>query len=573
MRICIVMGLVLMAVVRPGGARADNLPDQFRVWGKQAKADAYLADARLDLPGERTAEVTEAELGRGFVVFSGPFSRIFAPDFIPAVTDRCTALAARDCPGQYGPITFCIFTLRRADYGIAVSDLVEPGGRKIGAKNLDVRAVRYVKVTQDGKAQTIPLLLESIGTKTVAPNRLQQFWITYSIPEGTPPGTYAGKVRILVGGAETLAIPLRLQVYPFKLTEPDVNLYIYYNNSTEPADAARVRSELADQRCHGMNTTTLDVPVTRDGDISREAVQPVLDAFRDAGFARPRLFVGLYNRITAEWLNTPDQSIKMWGPWFRYYPFSERLDRRFVETVKMLRDEAAKRGFKIFLSVADEAGSHAWTTEATQHYYDLLKAQVPDMVRELSVGGGWAMGRDEDELWRDRINIWTTNRWLPDKLALVRRNDPKAKIQLYNMAGGGSTPGGIESARALYGFFNWKAGAYGSAQWCYYHSATPAENYTWPSVNPSESGVPTLRWEAVREGAKDRRYIETLERRLAGKSGPVAEEARRFLADISARIVLRTDQYDPIGGGRVPVQPPGTYDQWRDRIAGFIMKL
>ena len=57
------------------------------------------------------------------------------------------------------------------------------------------------------------------------------------------------------------------------------------------------------------------------------------------------------------------------------------------------------------------------------------------------------------------------------------------------------------------------------------------------------------------------------------KTGPAADEAKTFLDDMAARIVLRTGQYDPIGGGRVPAGPPGTLDPWRSRIAGLIQRL
>ncbi|MCX5673500.1 MAG: hypothetical protein NTX87_00690 [Planctomycetota bacterium] len=56
-----------------------------------------------------------------------------------------------------------------------------------------------------------------------------------------------------------------------------------------------------------------------------------------------------------------------------------------------------------------------------------------------------------------------------------------------------------------------------------------------------------------------------------GRGRPAAR--KKFLGDIAARIVLRTDQYDPIGGGRVPAEPPGTLDPWRGRIAGLIQRL
>ncbi|MCY3021541.1 MAG: hypothetical protein NTW87_21210 [Planctomycetota bacterium] len=565
--------LWLAACFLNGSTVAGEAPEQFRVWGKQAKADPYLGDAGLDTPGTAGVEASAEETARGFAVFAKPAAFVIKPDFAPGAADRCTALNVRDCAGQYGPLTFAVFALRRGEFSVAVTDLAGPGGKTIGAEHFDGRAVRCCKVLEKQKPNVIPLLIEAAGKTTVREKRMQQFWLTYRIPDDAAAGTYEGKVRILVDGAEKLALPLKLEVYPFTLVEPDVSLYIYYNNSTAASDLEVIQKELVDMRCHGMNVSTFGLPVTRDGDLTREAAAPFLDAYQKAGFARPRVNLDLWNRITAEWLNTPDKSIQMWGPWFRYYPFSEKLDKRYVATVKMLQEEAKKRGADVILAVADEAGSHPWTTEATQHYNALIKKEVPDVIRELTVGGGWAMKRPEDELWKGLIGIWTTNRWLPDKLELVRKNDPSAKIQLYNMGGNGSGPGGIESVRALYGFFAWKARAAGAAQWTYYHGATPECNYAWPPAAAGEAKVPTLRWEMVREGAKDRRYLATLEARMAAKPGPVADDARRFLDEIAAKIVLRTDEYDPIGGGRVPVPPPGTFDQWREKIAEFIGKL
>jgi hypothetical protein len=126
----------------------------------------------------------------------------------------------------------------------------------------------------------------------------------------------------------------------------------------------------------------------------------------------------------------------------------------------------------------------------------------------------------------------------------------------------------------MYGFFCWKAGACAAAQWVYWHSATAENNYTWPGDDAAAANVPTLRWEMLREGAKDRRYLATLEARLVGGTGGKdADEARQFLQQIKDKIELRNMDYDPIGGGRVPVQPAGTYDQWRTRIAEYVIKL
>jgi len=562
---------VCIAITLFGLAAQAAPPEQFTVWGAHAKAHKYLGAPGLDTPGLGNLAMDEAQ---GFVVLRWAAPTHITPDAPPLdMKDLCTDLAAADCPGQYGPVTFIVAAAKPGDFSVAVTDLTGPGGKSIAAENLDVRAVRYAKVTARGKTETIPLLLEKSEKTPVAANRLQQFWITYFIPEGTPAGTYEGKVRIRVGGEEKLALPLKLTVYPFKLAEPEADLYVYYNNKTEAAALPLVAKELIDQRCHGMTVSTLGPPVTRDGDLTREALVPLLDAYKKAGFSGRNVYVSLFNRITCEWLNEPDKSIKMYGPWFRFYPFSEKLDKRYVDTVKMIGEEAAKRKLALVLQVADEAGSHPWTIPGTQHYLDLIRKEVPGTLLELTCGGGWAMDYPEHELWHARLDIWSTNRWLADKLDIVRKNEPKAKIFVYNMAGGGSLPGGLEACRGFYGFFVWNAKACGGAQWTYYHDATPEDNYTWPAEAAGEGNVPTLHWEAAREGAKDRRYIATLEKVAADKDGQWAIEAWAILHEMGRNVELKTGEYDPITGGRIPAQPAKVYDGWRARIAEQIVKL
>ncbi len=545
---------------------AQGAPEQFRAWGRKAKAHAYLADPGLEAPAPVKIAASPEEEKRGFVVFPMPVSEAVLPGFTPGTEDRCAALAAADCPGQYGAVTFGFLALRPCGVSVRLSPLKGPRGAAIGERHLEVRAVRYVRL----KSGPAPLLLEALEQKTVAAGRLQQFWITYWIPEDAPAGEYSGRAGLLVDGGERLALPFRLRVRPFPLADPGTNLYIYTERAASEELAAL---HYADQRCHGMNMSMVHAPVTREGELKRDELVRALETYRAARFPRPGFHIGLWNRISSEWLNTPDRSIGMWGPWFRYYPFSDALDRRYVEAVRTIRDEARRRGLDPVLAVADEAGSHPWTIKAAQHYNALVRKEVPDVRRELTVGGGWASRQPEHELWKGLIHIWTTNRWLPEKLDLVRRDDPGAKIQIYNMGGAGSGPGGLQSARLVYGFFAWKARADGVAQWVYHHGATPEHNYTWPAEAPGEGHVPTLRWEAVREGTKDRRYVATLEKRLEGRKGEAAEGARKLLEEIASRIELRHVDYDPVSGGRVPAPPPGTCEEWRDRIAGFIERL
>ena len=136
----------------------------------------------------------------------------------------------------------------------------------IGRENFDIRVVRFVEVTQDKKAQAMPLLLESLEKKALPASGLAQIWVTYFIPPEAAAGVYQGTVTVAAG--ETKAVlPLELKVYPFKLVEPDVNLYIYYTAPDDPGQLDLVRKQWVDQRCHGMNCSQVSAPVTRDGDL------------------------------------------------------------------------------------------------------------------------------------------------------------------------------------------------------------------------------------------------------------------------------------------------------------------
>jgi hypothetical protein len=108
----------------------------------------------------------------------------------------------------------------------------------------------------------------------------------------------------------------------------------------------------------------------------------------------------------------------------------------------------------------------------------------------------------------------------------------------------------------------------------FYYFDSQADNiYVRPAEDTADGMVPALHWEAIREGAKDRRYLATLEKLLAGKKGVTADEAAKFLAEIADKIELKNVDYDPIDGGRVLVHSPTVYDQWRAKIAELAEKL
>jgi Glycoside hydrolase 123 N-terminal domain len=426
-------------------AQAEEVPAQFKAWGRQAIDNKALPDAGLDQDSSEAPKAGADEVKRGFFVFSRPCSDHVTPEILPMLetADRCQGLAAADCRGQYGPLSFCVVALKKGDFTATVSDLQGPGGEKIPAANFDVRAVRYALLTDRQKKEVVsPIVLEAFEKKTIAGNRMQQFWITYHIPEKAAPGTYEGAITV-AGHGNKVIIPLKITVYPFALGANPTNAYIYCH--TGPQSPELLARQFSDQKLHGMTMSMITVPVTRPGELIKDKLVELLDIYVQAGFDR-EIHMQVGNRVTGEWLWEPDKSIGMWGPWSRHYPLSEALDKRFNDIARTLDEEATKRKLKLVLTVSDETGAHAWTIKGAQHYFQLVKDKLPHVTRELTVGGGWAMRVPEHEIWKGLIHVWTTNRWLPDKIEIVRKDDPNAQIQLYNMGGPGSGPGGTGSS-------------------------------------------------------------------------------------------------------------------------------
>jgi len=105
----------------------------------------------------------------------------------------------------------------------------------------------------------------------------------------------------------------------------------------------------------------------------------------------------------------------------------------------------------------------------------------------------------------------------------------------------------------------------------YFHSMD-RHCYLWTG-DSGHGPIPTLHWEAVREGHKDSLYLATLESLIAGKNTPATESAAAFLKEIDSKIMLKSAAYDRIAGGTVPAEPPGTYERRRKQLVRFIERL
>jgi hypothetical protein len=136
--------------------------------------------------------------------------------------------------------------------------------------------------------------------------------------------------------------------------------------------------------------------------------------------------------------------------------------------------------------------------------------------------------------------------------------------------------------RALAGLYNMRCGYQGTAPWAY-QDYPDARLYSAPAhavAYPDAAGrpIPTLRWEAMRDGIDDVRYLEALDRAIA------AAETRLTQADPPAELAAALDGarqvwqecYGSIGGRWFQYTGglrPGDLDRVRRRLADAAVEL
>lgn len=103
------------------------------------------------------------------------------------------------------------------------TDLTAPGGKVIGAGNIEVLEVRYVHVTRPtDKSATAGYWPDPLpplpGPLNLAAGRNQPFWIRVKAPRDATAGIYEGKVLLRADGFRA-AVPLKVEVYDFALPD------------------------------------------------------------------------------------------------------------------------------------------------------------------------------------------------------------------------------------------------------------------------------------------------------------------------------------------------------------------
>jgi hypothetical protein len=249
----------------------------------------------------------------------------------------------------------------------------------------------------------------------------------------------------------------------------------------------------------------------------------------------------------------------------------EAFRREYVALVQAMLSAAQQRGERLLFYPVDEPAAAPEVLNPIQRLLALAQqsgAQTFVTVREHE---GKELGP-----WLD-ATCWGLGSVNERSLAATRA----AGKPLYCYSGGyGLNPAQV---RVQSGFYYWKIDARWLGFWV----------YCWPKgdpwfdldndmretgfVFPGEEGpVPTIQYEALREGIDDLKYLYTLDQLVGCAARHPDPAARRAATDAAMLVADQLAQLPFDGselGAAVEALPPETWDAWREAVAAQIVRL
>ena len=522
-----------------------------------------------------------ADKERGFVVFPvAPFETVL-PNFLPLVETVGKAIRIRACEGEYEPASFAIRALKPLrDVTLKVSNLVK-GDSFIPADAIDAHVVKVWRQAGPptmadatlGSGQVVPELLlkddrvQLTGSRpdvrldgpvntTIDANSTKQFWLTVHVPDKLPAGRYRGNVIITSTDSATVQIPLTVEVLPFSLSPSRKKQGIWFK-----AERRRTQREYVEP----------DVYRRLLGDVRAHGMQFVTIRGRGLGIAEDVLKIHKDARMSGT---------AIWSSWF------PSTARDFAPLRASLEKATRKHGYKqLYFQAADEPNSEAQIAQALA-YFTRVKAAGGRTFCNIMPEYAIRLG--------DRLDVPCVG--YSNFFGSLERPEPVSKKAAIALASLLRTHDDVwyywqcrvedpRINRLLFGFLLMKSPATGAMPYTYGTLEAKDPFNDWSALQQGQisragggavyhardGSLPTIQWEASREGVDDARYVSTLEalireaRREPGLSTAV-DQANKTLTAVYSR--LPKHLYDTMAN-----VSPAVLDEMRAEVINAILKL
>ncbi len=486
------------------------------------------------------ATITELEAARGFQLFQRAEPGEVRPNAVPHSEEITETIAAETSPGMTATEFFAIYPLRdRSVNAITLGPLTGPRAflfkhQRIAPQQVTIVQARMWPQRTDWNADTfvvIPELLEHPDTIELREKSPALFAIQVDVPPDTKPGRYTAP--LLMDGVPFATY--QLVVDEFTPPEvPSVTFGLYADGerwTRQRFSDEEILREMRDFRAHGMNALML-YPFTdgkiqyRNGhfDIDLSSFRHEMKLYTQVGF--PGVAVISFQAFDSFINSLKIKELDKKSPLYR-----AAFDA-LLEEIRHMAEEDSWPPYCIH--TVDEPNAYSENSEDAVRTLRWIKEAGMDTFNTCEVN----FVRSHLAPWLDfrcyaNIGFVTSNTW--KRNAEIRQETLDAGKTFWWYGTGCYTNGGLQqdgnlySNRFMLGLFNWRTQATGAWTWTFlrahddpyndmdgnalYESKDACICYPMPPdtsttpPRPRHEVIPTLQWEALREGAYDYRYL------------------------------------------------------------------
>ena len=533
---------------------------------------------------------------KGYIVFHKPPFEPVYPTTLPSGDDITASVKLTATPGEFEPATFSVFAAKELRNATIKTAGLNGKGYHILPENVDLRVVKVWKQINSRKwileetpellvkddlmeLKGLPDLTQVKEVHTSIPAATSKtFWITVKVPDDAVPGTYTGEVVFSADDIPSFKIPITLEVLPFRLDDADKDRGIFYQgviktNLTKGVSGAisreRCLDQLRDIRAHGFDMLILYFYYPDP--FNPETVMTMLKAYREAGFTKSPIILGSELIITDKTVDDPKAVETLLSKMKRV----EELRRLhgFPSPIYFGRDEPESPVMQKQCNVIFECAHQVGAKTSVACIQDETRSLIKGLDISLCSLGA---------------NISTK----PDSYyqKILRGDKAGYDRNLYYFQNWVEKPQGVRMASGL---FAWKSRSDGFIPYCQlgpdprtgvdvYHEilgkglGCKSLRVVYPTVGES---IPTIQWEASREGIDDLKYVATLEHLIVRaeklSDPPVKEaigEARKTLLTMSDRLAPLLKEQFYSSGKPLPVSQ-ADLSNFRNMVSEHIIAL
>lgn len=507
---------------------------------------------------------TEGEARAGFIVFTRHEPFDIKPWSRPRPEERLTKISTYAAKGEKNNIWFAVFALEPLK---SFSVTVQPAGTNekhsqatksaspalsSSSPSAQVRYAHFWAQRTDWRGRTYyitpELLLPMRGGKALFPAKggtleerpldipegeCRMFWVQISVPENAQAGEHSFTITLQAANKAPLRLPLTVRVLPFRLIKPPDKRWLLYSDSwmlgNLPDDKLlSVLKEIAEVGIDGLTELPfgkLDLTELKEGKVAYDPAPLLrwLSLMQKVGLCGPHTIGTFIEDKAARVLGLTVDLNKEW-------------DEQLVEAMRLIARTVVKslrpHRFDWLFYGWDEPGPE--NLRAIQQYRHWREGGAKTYVTFFQRGTYEVAGQ-----WMTHpcFSVGLVNR---KETAEWARKECDKNGQKFFWYGSGcylGQEGRMFSNRYLTGWLFWKTKADGQVSWTFIRPyEDPFNDFDGANVNRFEPKdqctvyphlerpndyrsiiaiIPTIQWEAIREGINDYRYAYTLQNLVA----------------------------------------------------------